>query len=728
MKNSESFYKDLFKNNQEIMLLINPQTSIIEDCNIAACNFYGYSYDEILKLKITNINMITEDQIFKEINLARTHKKNYFYFKHRLSSGEVRDVEVRSTPLKIDKNDYILYIVTDTLDTDKGKIDSLMLEKTVSERTYKLEEANNLNSAILESSPEIIVFALDSNYCYLTFNSKHKKIMKAIWGKEIEKGMNMLEIIGRNDDREKAKMNFNRALSGESFTAIEEYGDEGLSRLYWQDFWAPILSKTGKVIGLTCFVQDVTERIKIEKELKESENLYRTFIDASNDMIYLKDEQFRHIVVNKSLADFFGKTIENIIGKSDFELMNKTSAEKCREIDIAALSAKSACIAEEVIGNKVYETLKFPVTLMNNKIGVGGYIRDITNRKKAEEELIYLSYHDYLTGLYNRRYFEEEFERRVKRANFPIALLVGNIDDFKTFNDLHGHVKGDEVLKEIANKIKELTIDGGVLARVGGDEFAILVSGKNEAEIRQCLDKLTKEFDEELEESGKDVLITISWGYGIKRDEKDTLDDILVEAEAFMNNRKIYNQNSLRSKTIDVIMETLFTKSEREKKHSERVGKHCEAIARRMNMTKPEVDKIRVAGLLHDIGKIGIEETILNKAGKLDSKEWEQMRLHPEKGSLILEKTNEYSDIAEIVLSHHERYDGKGYPNGLAGSAIPLMARIVAVSDAYDAMTEQRTYRTPLSKEEAIAELKKCSGTQFDPKVVTAFINMVMEI
>ncbi len=352
--------------------------------------------------------------------------------------------------------------------------------------------------------------------------------------------------------------------------------------------------------------------------------------------------------------------------------------------------------------------------------------KQIEEREIIAKKNEFLANHDYLTGLYNRRFLDVEFEQRVRSGDFPVAFLLGNVDGFKTFNDAFGHSKGDEILIDIANRLAALIIDGGALARFGGDEFAILVSGKDEDEIRQYLDKLNREFNEDLEDSVKDVQITISWGYEIQKDEKDTLDDLHKEAEAFMNNRKFYNKNSLKSKTVNVIMETLFLKSEREKNHSERVGELCEIIARKMNFCKTEVDKIRVAGLLHDIGKIGIEEAVLNKAGNLDAKEWEMIKLHPVKSASILAKTIEYHDIVEIVLSHHERYDGKGYPNGLAGSDIPLMARIVAISDAYDAMTEQRTYRTLLSKEEAIVELKKCSGTQFDPKVVDVFVSQVL--
>jgi len=218
--------------------------------------------------------------------------------------------------------------------------------------------------------------------------------------------------------------------------------------------------------------------------------------------------------------------------------------------------------------------------------------------------------------------------------------------------------------------------------------------------------------------------LTISFGYGIQRKKEDTKDTLIKEAEAFMYNRKYYSSKSTRSNAVKVIMETLFAKSEREKQHSDRVGRISEAIAKRMNLDQRTIDKVRVAGFLHDIGKIGIDEQILNKIGILNRSEWEVMKLHPAKGAGILENTVEFQDIADVVLSHHERYDGSGYPSGLKGDDILLAARIIMVADAYDAMTNDRSYRNKIGHEAAIEELKRCAETHFDPDIVSAFVEI----
>jgi putative nucleotidyltransferase with HDIG domain len=173
-------------------------------------------------------------------------------------------------------------------------------------------------------------------------------------------------------------------------------------------------------------------------------------------------------------------------------------------------------------------------------------------------------------------------------------------------------------------------------------------------------------------------------------------------------------------------MKTLFEKSNREMLHSKSVSGISEAIATKMNYDKDEIGQIRIAGLVHDIGKIGIDEKILNKNGKPDNEEWKEIKKHPEMGWRILSSTNEFFELASIVIAHHEKWDGSGYPNGLKGEEIPLKARIITVADAYDAMTSERSYRKPLGEDAAIEELKKCSGTQFDPKIVDVFLNLVL--
>ena len=189
---------------------------------------------------------------------------------------------------------------------------------------------------------------------------------------------------------------------------------------------------------------------------------------------------------------------------------------------------------------------------------------------------------------------------------------------------------------------------------------------------------------------------------------------------------KLYESSSMRGKTIDIIMNTLFEKSNREMMHSIRVSEICVEFATEMDFNREAINQIRIAGLMHDIGKMGIDENILNKPESLTSDEWQEIKRHPEIGYRILSSANEFSEMANYILQHHERWDGKGYPKGLKGKEISLQARIIALADACDAITSDRPYRKALSVEESINEIKRNAGSQFDPEIVRIFIEKVL--
>ena len=489
-----------------------------------------------------------------------------------------------------------------------------------------------------------------------------------------------------------------------------------------------IYDEQKQVEALEGIILDISEKKKYEEETKQLLARTHSMInDHDTVMLLFELETLKIIEANPAASSFYGYSKEELLSMTTRQI-NAMNKEEAAEMLLRAVNKgqRFSAVPHRLKSGelRLVDVYSSPIEY-DNRIVIFSIIIDVTEREKIAKENEFLAYHDYLTGLYNRRFLADEFSRRTVNKEYPITLFLGDIDGFKTFNDTLGQAAGDKVLKEIATTLQGLIDQGDMLARIGGDEFAILVSGKNEEEVSQYLVMLNNEFDQDNSPQNS-TLASVSWGYGIQTSEQDTLDQIREKAETLMNNRKFYNQKSKRSKMVDVIMETLFIKSEREKRHSERVGRLCEGIARAMRLSKSEIDKVRVAGFLHDIGKIGIEEAVLNKPGKLDNQEWEIMKLHPSKSAEILIKTKEYNDIAEIVLFHHERMDGYGYPGGFSGDEIPMMARIVAVCDAYDAMTEQRIYRKPLSKEEAIAELKRCSGTQFDSRIVDLFVNQFL--
>ena len=290
-------------------------------------------------------------------------------------------------------------------------------------------------------------------------------------------------------------------------------------------------------------------------------------------------------------------------------------------------------------------------------------------------------------------------------------------------NLYNGHKAGDILLEKIANILKRECRADEILARIGGDEFVILLPSTNAKEA----DKIVRRINVAMETDKIDnAILSVSIGLAVKQDVSDDMEDIFKKAEDDMYRHKLSERSSLRSKTIDLIMNSLYEKSNREMLHSNRVSEICEVIATEMNFEKDDIHHLRIAGLMHDIGKIGINDTIINKVGKLNSDEWDEIKRHSEIGYRILSSANEFSEISDCVLEHHEKWNGKGYPKGLQGEEISLQARIMAVADAYDAMTSDRTYRKALSEEEAIKEISICSGVQFDPDIVKVFIERVL--
>ncbi|MBN2861044.1 MAG: PAS domain S-box protein [Sphaerochaetaceae bacterium] len=356
-------------------------------------------------------------------------------------------------------------------------------------------------------------------------------------------------------------------------------------------------------------------------------------------------------------------------------------------------------------------------------ISLWGIAQDISERKKNERDLLYLNTHDPLTGLYNRKYFEEELKRLDIPENYPLSLIMCDVNGLKLINDSFGHEVGDTLLRKAADTIMKACSRACVLARIGGDEFAVIIPRTSKVEASHTAIKM-KELTTRVKVAHIDL--SVSFGHDTKTTKTQNVIEVLSNAEDLMYKHKLYERASAKSRTIDLIMRTLFEKSNREAMHSSRVSHICKAIASKLDFNTDAVHQMRIAGLIHDIGKIGVDEKILNKPGRLTEEERHEVEKHPEIGWKILNSTSEFSELSQFVLNHHERWDGSGYPSGLSGESIPLEARIISIADAYDAMTSERSYKTGMSKEDAVKELNRCSGTQFDPEIVKVFVDQAL--
>ncbi len=353
---------------------------------------------------------------------------------------------------------------------------------------------------------------------------------------------------------------------------------------------------------------------------------------------------------------------------------------------------------------------------------VSGSHIDITEEKQRQEELIYLGYHDQLTGLYNRRFFNEELIRLDSSGNLPLTIVQCDVNGLKLINDSFGHELGDKLLKRVANNLSDGCSPDGIISRFGGDEFALILPKTNRKEAEKIIKRIKGIISNERVGG---LEISVCFGFATKNHAEEEIKTVFKNAEDHMYRYKLYESKSARSKTIDLIINTLYEKNNREMLHSKRVSTLCESFAKWIGIGKEEVNIVKVAGLMHDIGKIGVDEKILNKSETLTDAEWEEIKKHSEIGYRILSSVSEFSEIAEYVLEHQEKWDGTGYPKGLSGDEISLEARIISISDAYDAMTGDRAYGKVLSKKEALEEIQMCAGSQFDPQLAKLFIEML---
>jgi diguanylate cyclase (GGDEF)-like protein len=350
----------------------------------------------------------------------------------------------------------------------------------------------------------------------------------------------------------------------------------------------------------------------------------------------------------------------------------------------------------------------------------------IANKELAfqNEKILYLSYHDFLTGLYNRIFFEEEKKRLDASKQLSVSIIMGDINGLKLINDGFGHSKGDEVLIEIAKILKKCCRAEDILSRIGGDEYAILLPQTDSKSAQRVCSRIYNAC-KKYELNRSSIYPSISLGYATKKLETETLDDIFMAAEESMSRQKLLESKSAHSSIIASIKAIMFEKSQETEEHAERLVQLSKLIGLSMSLTNNQLNELELLSTLHDIGKMSIASDILSKREKLSDKEWIEMRKHPEVGFRIAQATSELIPIANCILCHHERWDGKGYPQGLIGEKIPLLSRILTIVDSFDAMTNDRTYRSAMTKEAAKEEIKRNSGTQFDPFIAQLFLGIV---
>ena len=348
---------------------------------------------------------------------------------------------------------------------------------------------------------------------------------------------------------------------------------------------------------------------------------------------------------------------------------------------------------------------------------------EIDERKSTEQKLKFISWHDQLTGLYNRTFFEQEMQRCFEEHAFPISLILCDVDGLKLANDTQGHDAGDQLLITVAAAISAICPNSGCSARIGGDEFAMLLPGVDQETLRQYAGKIRNAVQDQL--IGDDQLpVSISLGYATAVNALKTKQDIFREADNYMYGEKLNHGQSRTNSLVQILTRMLAARDFITEGHADRLQDLVVETAVTIGLPDGEIPKIQLLARFHDIGKVGVPDRILFKPGPLTTEEMAVMRRHCEIGYRIANASADLIPIADSILKHHEWWNGNGYPLGLKGNEIPVHDRILAIADAYDAMTNDRPYRKAIPKGLALKELKQNAGSQFDPELVRVFVKL----
>ncbi|MDR5659330.1 PAS domain S-box protein [Serpentinicella sp. ANB-PHB4] len=501
----------------------------------------------------------------------------------------------------------------------------------------------------------------------------------------------------------------------------------------WMDISATTITYRGKP-AIIASAFDITDRKKMEQKIREDEERWQFALEGSHVSVWDLNIQTDEVYFSRRFTDMLGyegmevgnhrNDWTKFVHPEDLDEGNEKYDKHFKgETPLYTHEFRARCKDGSykwlLARGKVMEWTKD-----GKPLRFVGTHTDITDRKKAEEEIIYLSYHDKLTGLYNRAYFEKKIKEYKDKKYLPLSIITGDVNGLKLANDVFGHKQGDKLLKVISKILLKSVRKEDIVARWGGDEFAIVLPNTEYNTALEICDRITEACEKA---DKKPIQPSISLGCSTKIEKGEDINIVIKEAEDRMYRQKLLISSSVRGAIISSLEKSLFEKSFETEEHTRRMYKISKKIGKHLGLNNSQLDELGLFCILHDIGKIAISDSILTKPSRLDEDEWRKMMQHPEIGYRIAQSSKELSHISEYILTHHERWDGQGYPQALKGEDIPKLSRILAIVDAYDVMTNGRVYKEGVSHEEAIEEIRRCAGTQFDPNLVEVFVEVMKD-
>lgn len=469
-------------------------------------------------------------------------------------------------------------------------------------------------------------------------------------------------------------------------------------------------------------IVDITKEKLLENALKKQSKELSLILNSINDLIVVVDFSSTIININNTWKRLLGYESSEIIGKSINEFLSKKAYKRILDKFKDESLFESDYVFQTNLLKKDGSLLKVEwksAIYENNIYSVG---RDITALVETQEKIRYLSYHDKLTGLYNRAFFEEELKRLDNDRNLPLSIIMGDVNGLKIINDIFGHLDGDKLLKNIGDILKNSIRKGDILSRWGGDEFIILLPNTSEDVAEQIISRIRKKC---INSKSQLKYGDISLGYATKHSSQVDIKDILADAENNMYKNKSLEGKEARNNILASLLEDLYNETSESKSNIQSMKILFEKIGKELNLSKEDINRLFLLAEFHNIGLISVPKELLNKSKDFTNEEQEIFKGHTETGYRIAKAIPELSHVANNILYHHEKWDGSGYPKGLKGKDIPYLNRIFSIVNGYNKLLQDKAYEDSLDSKKVIACLEKFKGSSFDPKLLDIFLNIL---